>query len=89
MKTQQSDIDAILRKEDLEGYIGFGAPTDEYSSEAQLIASALSELDGNQLNEENIITIVSAIWAQSFNLGNTEIEQRLPAFRKVANLILN
>jgi len=80
--TQQ--IDAVLRKLDIEGYIGFGAPEDEYESEAESIAQALASLDETVLAEDTIAQIVARVWAQSFNLDSAGLALRQQAFETVA-----
>jgi len=45
-----ANIADALRTEDIEGFIASGAPSDEYNSEAEKIASALTSLQNNQLS---------------------------------------
>ncbi len=78
------DIVESLRKEDIEGLLALGAPGDEYDSEAKEIFLALETLNQEQLTEANIVGIIALAWAKSFNRSPQEIEQRLPAFQRIA-----
>ena len=82
------NIAEALRSEDIEGLIELGAPSDEYDSEAREVASALASLTKNQITEANILAIIALEWAKSFNRSAQEIQQRMPAFRKIAYRIL-
>lgn len=82
------NIEDALRTEDIEGLIASGAPSDEYNSEAEKIAAALASLQNNQLTESSIIAVLALEWAKSFNRSVQEIEQRMPAFRRIASQIL-
>lgn len=76
------EIEDILRQADVEGFIGDGAPDDEYDSEAQEIYTLLTgatTVDGNK-----VMAILVAVWERFFNLGPDEMQQRLPYLRKVA-----
>ena len=88
MDITQSAIDSILRQEDIEGLIESGAPGDEYSSEAENIASALAGFTREQLTEDNIVEVLSSVWSRNFNLAQADIGQRLPAIRRVAAQII-
>lgn len=89
MKITSSQIDAIFQETDIEGLIAQGAPYDEYSSEAEFVASSLGALPQDSFSEEAIVAIISSIWAQTFNLAENELSLRLPDIRKAAGLILN
>ena len=78
----------IFRDADIEGLIEGGAPDDEYDSEALEFSGAVSALPEAERTEEALISIISLIWARSFNRGEDEIEMRLPAFTKVVQNIL-
>jgi hypothetical protein len=88
MNTSSTAIDLILQTEDVEGLIEIGAPSDEYVSEAQEIAEAISKLSASQVTAENIVAIISLAWAKSFNRSAEEIKERLPAFHRIARQIL-
>lgn len=79
-----ASISEALRTEDVEGLIASGAPSDEYDSEARNILSVLTSLENNQLTESSIISILALEWAKSFNRSAQEIEQRMPAFTRIA-----
>lgn len=81
-------INELLVAEDIEGYIAFGAPMDEYSSEAAMIASAVSKLDHEQISEEILVAIIATAWA-TFELSPEELQLRLPGIRNVAQRIFH
>lgn len=60
-------INELLQKEDIEGLLEFGAPNDEYSSEAMEIASLISSIDKNRLTEDIIISLISDVWSKYFD----------------------
>ncbi len=88
MKNIVSVIEQILIVEDIEGYIEIGAPGDEYEDEAVQIGAAISLLDSEQLNYENILSIVALVWAKSFNLSGEDIALRREALERVAAEVL-
>ena len=85
--TATSAIAAILQTEDIEGLIELGAPADEYSDEAARIGSRLNALAG-EINEDQVLGIISTVWEQSFGLSSHDIKQRTPALRRVAGEIV-
>lgn len=82
------NIEKILIKEDIEGFIVAGSPEDEYSAEAKYIARALLEIDNHDFTEENIMAVISALWANSFNLSKEDVAKRLPALSRVVSYIM-
>ncbi len=84
MKISSSAIASLLKESDLEGYISFGAHDDEYDSEAEVIALALSELDDSEIDAKNVAAIVSEIWQKSFDLASADLEARYPAIETFA-----
>lgn len=60
MKISPKIINAILEKEDIEGYVRLGAPSDEYASEAEDIAAAIMHLDKSEITLENITAILTS-----------------------------
>ena len=86
MQVLLTNIDAALREEDIEGRIALGAPENEYDAEAKAIVSALSAQQ--TLTETQIVAIIARIWAKAFDRTAQEIEQRMPAFRHIAQQIL-
>jgi hypothetical protein len=81
-------IESILRIEDVEGLIELGAPADEYASEARDIALAIAKLHPSPITETSVVAIIALVWGKSFDRSAKEIEQRLPAFRRIAQRIL-
>lgn len=77
-------INALLCERDIEGLIELGAPLDEYESEAKIIAEAVSDLTVEQRTEENILAIVTVVWAKYFELSPNELELRLPNLKDLA-----
>ncbi len=88
MEISINDIERILIKEDIEGFIESGAPEDEYSIEAKMLARALLEINTLDFSEENILAVISALWASSFNLSREDIISRLPGLQRVTKNIL-
>jgi len=88
MRISTQLIDSLLRRADIEGLIQLGAPTDEYSSEAQVIALALAELDDSEINAENITAIVSDVWRKSFGLAASDLEARRSAIDSFAKQLI-
>ena len=88
MMTTQEKIASILREEDIEGLIEIGAPQDEYDAEAEMISRALSSQKTELLTLPKITTIITLIWGDMFQLDRAGIEQRLPAFSRVAAKIM-
>lgn len=82
------NIEKILIKEDIEGFIVAGSPEDEYYTEAKYIARALLEIDNHDFTEENIMAVISALWANSFNLSKEDVAKRLPALSRVVSYIM-
>jgi len=81
-------IGDLLRQEDIESLIQLGAPADEYSFEAREMARTIGVLRGDEYTEENIVAIMALLWARSFDLSAQDIEQRVPAFRRVVRQLL-
>jgi hypothetical protein len=84
------NLKRALVSEDIEGIISSGAPLDEYSSEAEKIFSEVSLLSAGQINEESVISIISLVWDEHFGpFSEDELAQRLPAFERLANVLLS
>jgi hypothetical protein len=79
-------IKEILRAADIEGYIRIhDAPDDEYDSEAEEIAD---QLQGEPvLTEAFVISVLFKVWQRSFDLGEDDMDKRLPHLEKLARLI--
>ena len=88
MRITTANINALLIQEDIEGLIDAGAPSDEYSDEAALIAAALLQLDREQLTEEIILSTISLIWLKSFELSEQDMKLRIPALERITRLML-
>jgi hypothetical protein len=89
MIVSYSNIETILRIEDVEGLIESGAPDNEYNSEAKCIVDVLKRLQPEDITEENIVTVISTVWEKMFHLDKKDISKRLPAFRNVAKGIFS
>jgi len=87
MEITAAYINALLVTEDIEGFIAFGAPKDEYAYEATTIADAIKKLDSTQFTEENITAIIVLAWA-TFELSPAELVLRAPYIRNVVARIL-
>ena len=83
-----SQISSALRAEDIEGLIALGAPGDEYAREAQEISNALMSLNSVRQTADAIVAIVALVWAKSFNRSSEEINERMPAFRRIAQRLI-
>lgn len=88
MKKSADYINTILQQEDIEGYIRMGAPSDEYASESAHIATAISQLDNNDITLENITAILVVEWQESFQLTEAEMLLRRNALQSAAQIIL-
>lgn len=89
MDITQAAIEQTLSTEDIEGLLGLGAPGDEYFSEAKSIMSALAGQDKRELTEDDVASVVRAVWIRSFGpFSDRDLDRRSPAFRQVAHRIL-
>lgn len=88
MKISTATINALFQQEDMEGYINLGAPSDEYSSEAENIAAAISQLKDSEISEENITALLIVEWMKSFNLSESDIAPRAEALHRIAKDII-
>lgn len=89
MNFSYQNIEALLRREDIEGLLQAGAPEDEYSSEARTILLALGKLKEEEKTEENIISILTMLWVDNFDLSADEIRLRLPSIQRVVSGLLS
>lgn len=89
MQVTLSSIDHILVREDIEGLIAAGAPVDEYQDEAAQIAAALNMLTEEKFQEDTVLAIVTLVWTKNFELDEEDMALRLPALRRVAQVILD
>lgn len=82
-------VKAVLRIEDIEGYIEYhGAPDDEYDSEAEAITNALNALSGADITEEEALSVITPLWMTFFNLDENEIKKRIPHIRNAVQALL-
>ena len=81
-------IETVLRIEDIESLIEFGAPDNEYDSEAKEMFELLERLDRGQFTEDGLVSVVSRVWGEMFDLDEEGVNKRMPAFRNVAKNIL-
>ena len=89
MTSRQCQINQVLRDEDIEGFIGLGAPPDEYESEADMIAGAIASEDQSKLTEGRITDVIRTVWAKMFGpFSEEELGKREDAFRRVARCVL-
>lgn len=84
-----SAVNEVLRAIDPEELLELGAPADEYSSEAQKIASTIGSFEARELTEESVAAVIRDVWLRAFGpLSEEDISKRMPVFRQVANQIL-
>ena len=82
-------VNSALQTEDVESLLALGAPNNEYVFEAEQITKALDVLGDGQLTTTNIVAIISLVWAKSFNCSALDIEQRMPAFQRIAQKLVS
>ena len=80
------DIDTAIRHKDIEGLLELGAPQDEYSHVARIIADALADI--TEFTEDNITVVFTQVWAKHFNLSEHDIELRFPTIRNIAQYLM-
>jgi len=84
-----TQIQHVLNDEDIEGLLGVGAPSDEYESEARMIAKAITEASEAELTEERLIAVVRSTWAEMFGpFADEQLRQWEAAFQRVARRLL-
>lgn len=87
MTINHVQIQRILDEEDIESLLRAGAPSDEYETEARLIAQAVGQL--HELTEEHLTTAVANTWREMFGpFSEEQFRLRHAAFRRVARRIL-
>lgn len=79
-----SAIEAALNAEDVEGLLALGAPADEYDSEAAMITEILASIPRSDRTEDAVIAAVSTVWGRMFGGSPAALEERRPAFRRIA-----
>jgi hypothetical protein len=82
-------IREVLNSVDIEGLLQVGAPADEYESEAQMIATAISQTSESDLTEERLLHVIRRVWTEMFGpFSDEEIKKRDAVFLQVARQIL-
>lgn len=89
MNISQTFISSLLQKEDIEGLLNMGAPSDEYNIEAQTIYLSLSKLDPHEMTIQRVENTIKSEWMRSFDLSHEDVQLRSSSIRRVALLILN
>lgn len=89
MKITAQQISSLLQHIDTEGYIKFGAPVDEYASEAEVISRALSALKDDEVKPQTIEAIILEVWQESFDLTDSDSQLRHSSLKTVAERIFN
>jgi hypothetical protein len=89
MKNTLSKINELLVKEDIEGLIDAGAPSDEYEDEAAQILATILLLDKDQQKSENVLAVVSLIWMKSFGLSGEDMRLRKQAIERIVQQIVH
>ena len=84
MDISMHNIQNILRRMDIEGFIAEGAPGAEYNDEAQAIALALTQSDIPVPETDQVALFLREIWRKSFHLDEQGLSQRQTAFRQAA-----
>ncbi len=84
MKVNTSIVLSILDREDIEGLIERGAPSDEYTDEARLIAEGLEAMP-DRTDLEQVVAVVSQVWNRMFGpFSEEQLKRREPALRSIA-----
>jgi hypothetical protein len=77
----------LLRREDIERLISMWVPVEEYGPEAVMIVSRLREAESNapshRVTREEVESIISAVWKETFGLSEDQLHRRHNAFRSV------
>ena len=74
----------VLNREDVEGFLALGAPTDEYHTEAELIRQAIEDRQA-KLQKEELSELLRRIWQEMFGpFSEEEMNRRRPALERVA-----
>jgi hypothetical protein len=88
MDISQNNLRELLNSEDIEGLLALGAPDDEYADEVRILASALSQIDGDDIPEDAVAEVVRRVWIRAFGpFTDADIERRSAAFRHLAHEI--
>jgi hypothetical protein len=86
MKIMPSEV---LNAADVEGLFRLGAPSDEYTSEAQMISEAIAQLGESELTQEGLEAVVRNVWVRMFGpFSEEQVNKRGNALSHVAREIL-
>lgn len=69
------------------GLLELGAPGDEYSDEAEKIASELHALTPTEATEDRVADVIANVWANCFELCQEDIERRETALHRAAGQV--
>ena len=85
------DVKKALDEEDIEGLLAIGSPGYEYDGEASEIESLVarkSDFGKRRITTNEVSEIVRSVWNSQFGpLSEAQLEQREPAFRRIAEKI--
>jgi hypothetical protein len=89
MMISAAQIQQILNDEDVEALLQAGAPTDEYETEARMIAEAITQAQESKLTEERLTSVVRSTWAEMFgSFSEDQLRKREAAFQRVARRVI-
>lgn len=89
MTISHVQIQQVLNDEDIEGLLQVGAPTDEYETEARMIAETITQAHESKLTEERLTAVVRSTWAEMFGpFSEDQLRQREAAFQRVARRVM-
>ena len=78
-----------MEKEDIEGLIAAGAPSDEYSSEASGLYEVLNNLPPEKVDNFFVEEVIFKLWEKNFDLSEEDLGLRMPSIKKVAAAIVD
>jgi hypothetical protein len=80
---------ALFAEHDVEGFIGEGAPRDEYDQEATDVAQKLKDMEFVQTKIDcaAVLKTLTDVWSQNFNLKDAELEQRRKNLSRLAGKV--
>lgn len=89
MTISPAQIQQVLNDEDIEGLLHVGAPSDEYESEARMIAKAITQASEPELAEERLTAVIRSTWAEMFGpFSEEQLRRREAAFLRVARRVM-
>jgi len=86
---QLKAMKALFAEHDVEGLIAEGAPRDEYDQEATEVVQKLKDLEFVQTKIDYVVVLKTliAIWSESFNLKDAELEKRRENLSRLAGQV--